>query len=105
MAKLIEVTQVRDVPSHLAVGVGDMLVFSAGGAVVRAGADILEMLGPFRPAAIIGDGTPLSPEGPPNTVMFLARASGAAVIEVISGDLWQKPVRTVLNVVIEPKSA
>jgi len=29
----------------------------------------------------------------------------AAVIEVISGDLWQKPVRTVLNVVIEPKSA
>jgi hypothetical protein len=105
MARLIEITQVRDAPPHLVIGVGDLLQFNAGGAVVRDGADVLEMLGPFRPAVIVGDGTPLSPEGMPNTVMFLARARGSAVIELVSGDLWQNPVRTVLNVVVEAPDA
>src|SRR5262245_64890078 len=102
MARLIEITRVRDVPPHLLIRVGDLLQFNAGGGIVREGADVLQMLGPFHPAVIVADGTPLSPEGMPNTVMFVARAGGSAVIEVVSGDLWQNPVRTVLNVTVEP---
>src|SRR5262245_59361175 len=101
MARLVEIRQARDVPPRLVIGVGDLLLINAGGGVIRAGSDAIEMLGPFRPAAIVGDGTLLSPEGMPGTVMFLARAQGSAVIEVLSGDLWQQPVKTTLNVVVE----
>jgi hypothetical protein len=101
MAKLVEIAPARGVPAHLTVGVGDVLLCNAGGGIIRAGADVLEMLGPFNPATIATDGRLLSPAGPPGKVMFYARAHGSAVIELISGDLWQKPVRTVLNVVVE----
>jgi hypothetical protein len=101
MAKLIEIGQAQDSPAHMVIRAGDVLLFKAGGGLIRVGADVLEMLGPFHPATIVRDGTPLSPEGPPSTVMFVARAPGAAIIEVISGDLWHKPVRTVVNVVVE----
>jgi len=99
---LIEIAEEWRAPPHLVVRVGDVLQFNAVGGVVREGADVLEKLGPFHPAVIVGDGTALSPEGMPSTVMFVARARGSAVIEVISGDLWQSPVRTVLNVTVEP---
>jgi hypothetical protein len=101
MAKLIEVTLARDAPAHVVIGVGDVLLCNASGGIIRAGADVLEKLGPFSRATIGPDGTLLSPEGPPSKVMFHARASGSAVIELISGDPWQKPLRTVVNVLVE----
>jgi hypothetical protein len=101
MAKLIEIDQARDSPANVMIGAGDVLLFKAGGGLIRAGAGVLEMLGPFRPATIMHDGRPLSPEGLPSMVIFVARAPGAAIIEVVSGDLWQKPIRTVVNVVVE----
>jgi len=98
---MIEVARARDLPAHVVIGVGDVFVFKAVGGVVRAGADLLDVLGPFRPAVIGPDGTVMSPEGPPGTVMFLARAPGSATIEVISGDPWRRPERIALDIEIE----
>ena len=101
MARILEVARARDLPAHVLIGAGDVLVFRAVGGLVRAGADLLDVLGPFRPGVMAPDGTVMSPEGPPNTVMFLARAPGSATIEVVSGDPWRGPERITLEIEIE----
>jgi hypothetical protein len=100
MARLIEITRARETPAHLSIRSGDVIMFKAVGAVVCTGADIIEALGPFRPAVIAPDGSLISPEGPPNTVIVLARGPGSATLEVISGEPWRNTERTVLEITV-----
>jgi hypothetical protein len=93
MGRLIEIQDALDCPASLTIAVGDLLQFSASGGHVMSGAS-LEMLGPFLPAVLAGNGEPLAPVGAPNTVLFLARRPGRAVIDVVVGDPWHAP-RTV----------
>lgn len=101
MARLIEVPNVALCRSPLAIRVGDALLFRGLGGHVRSGGDAIEMLGPFVQAIVGEDGGVLTPSGPPNTVVFRARGSGTAAIDVVTGN-FSSPVTTSLQVEIEP---
>jgi hypothetical protein len=62
----------------------------------------IEILGPFLPAVVGDNGQILSPMGAPNAVWFLARRPGRATIDVVTGDPWQAPQTTTLDITIEP---
>ena len=78
-----------------------MLLFCATGGHVRSGTDVVEMLGPFLPAVLGGNGLILSPEGAPNTVLFRGRRPGRATIDVVTGDPWHAPETRILNITVE----
>jgi len=101
MARLIEVQDARVSPSPLTVHLGDVLLFRATGGLVRSGADIVELLGPFLPALLGDDGNILTPMGPPNAVLFRARRPGQAVIDVVTGDPFNSPQTTALTITVE----
>ena len=101
MGRLIEIQQVQDAPSSLALEVGDVVLFKASGGHVQSGAGVVEMLGAFL-SAILGDnGTILTPMGAPNTVLFRALRPGRATIDVVTGDPWQAPQTTTLGIIVE----
>ena len=54
----------------MAVRTTDVLLFHAVGGHVRAGDDVVEILGPLLPAVIGDDGAVYAPEGLANTVLF-----------------------------------
>ena len=102
MARLIDIQDAATCPSPLAVRNGDVLLFRAAGA--RLGADgeaVVELLGSFVPAVLAGNGEVLSPMGPPDTVLLLARQPGQASIVVITGDPFHSPRETALCIVVE----
>jgi hypothetical protein len=101
MAQLIEVVNVALCHSPLILNAGDALLFHGLGGHVRSGGDLIEMLGPFIQAIASENGGVLASSGPPNTVMFYARRSGPATIEVVTGD-FSSPITTSLQVEIEP---
>jgi hypothetical protein len=101
MARLIEVLNVALCRSPLIIRVGDALLFHGLGGHVRSGGDAIEMLGPFVQATVGENGTVLTPSGPPNTVVFRARRTGTAAIDVVTGN-FSSPVTTSLQVEIEP---
>lgn len=101
MSRLIEVQQARSLPSILAVKVGDVLRFGATGGHVHSGTDVVEILGPFLPSVVGGNGEILSPMGAPNTVLFVARRPGRATIDVVTGDPWHAPETTSLGITVE----
>lgn len=102
MARLIEVQDARALPSRLTLRVGDLLTCGASGGHVRSGAGIVEMLGPFLPGVLTESGEALSPEGAPNTVLFLARRPGQAEIDVVTGDPWRAPRAIPLQITVDP---
>ena len=102
MGRLIEVQHAQACPSSLTINVGDVLAFGATGGHVQSGTNVLELLGPFLPAILGNNGEILSPLGAPNAVWFVARRSGRARIDVVTGDPWQAPQTTILDIIVEP---
>jgi len=101
MARLIEVPNVALCRSPLVIRVGDALLFHGLGGHVRSGGDAIEMLGPFVQAIVGENGEVLTPSGPPNTVVFRARRTGTATIDLVTGN-FSSLVTTSLQVEIEP---
>ena len=100
MPRLIELQHTPELPARLTVSVGDVLRFGASGGRIRSGGDILQMLGPFNPAVLATNGEILSPQGAPNTLLFVALGNGEATIEVVEGDPWHAPRRTIVKVAV-----
>ena len=83
MSRLIEVSP--DVPTpELALQVGDVVKFAGTGGAVRDGESV-ELVGVLTPGVVGVEGSVLAPSGPPSTVLFRARCSGEARLEVQSG--------------------
>jgi hypothetical protein len=101
MGRLIEVQHAQDLPTSLTIRVGDVLVFGATGGHVYSGAEVVEILGPFLPGVLGDNGQILSPMGAPNAVLFLARRTGRATIDVVTGDPWHAPKTTTLDITVE----
>ena len=90
MPRLIEVEPARqDLSSGLAVGPGDLLSFRATGGRVVTG-DAVEHVGAFTRGVVGPGGEVISPPGPPATVLFRVVHSGAADLEVMTGDPWRE---------------
>jgi hypothetical protein len=110
MGRLIEVQDASSEYSRrLTVEVGDVIQFAASGGHVRSGVNVVEMLGPLVGAVLANDGcTPspdiLAPMGPPNTVLFVARLPGRAIIDVVTGDPWHTPRTTVMEIDVRAPS-
>src|ERR1051326_1125866 len=98
MGRLIEVDDPKSCHDRLTIRVGDVLLFRASGGRIRAGADVLELLGPFVPAVVGDDGEIFSPTAPPNTLLFRALRPGQAAIDVITGDPWHRPETTEITI-------
>lgn len=101
MARLIEVQDAHVCPSPLTVSLGDVLLFRATGGRVRSGGDVVELLGPLLSAVLGEDGNILTPIGAPNTVLFRARRSGRARIDVVMGDPFHTPQTATLDITVE----
>jgi len=101
MGRLIEVQDAQDLPPRLTLQVGDALFCRATGGHVPSGADVVEILGPFVPGIMGDHGHILSPMGAPNAVLFLARRAGQATIDVVTGDPWQAPQTTTMDLIVE----
>lgn len=103
MAQLIEVDDVNALPSPLTIRIGDVLVVRASGGNIVTGEASIERLGPFITGLPIGDSNELlSPMGSPHTVMFLARGSGPATIEIATGDPFFNPQFIRVEIQVEP---
>ena len=103
MGRLIDARGEQHLPSALTIRVGDLLTLGASGGHVRSGAGVLELLGPFVPGVIATNGQVLSPIAAPNAVLFLARGPGVASIDVVTGDPWHGPKRTIaMDITVEP---
>jgi hypothetical protein len=102
MGRLIEVQQVQSAPPNLTIRVGDVLAFGATGGHVRSDGDVIEILGPFLPATLADNGQIVSPMGTPSVLWFLARRPGRATVDVVTGDPWQAPQTTPLDITVEP---
>jgi hypothetical protein len=90
MSRLIEVDILNNLPSALAVEVGDVLVFQTGGGHIRSGANVVEILGPFVPSILSNDGKILTPQGPPAAIIIRAFSAGTAIIDLVIGDPFYK---------------
>jgi hypothetical protein len=101
VARLIELPAGPAGTTRLVGRVGDLLAFAASGGDVGAGPPVLERLGPFQPAVVGLDGRVLAPEGPPTSVLFVARAPGRATVEVAAGDPWSGATITTYVVEID----
>ena len=88
-------------PARLGLRVGDVLVVAATGGDVPSNPSALECLGAFRSGVVGGNGAVLSPEGPPDRVLFVGRAPGAAVLRVVTGDPWGARRSTLIEVHLE----
>lgn len=101
MSRLINIEHAPECPSGLTVKVGDVLLFAATGARVRSGLDVVEISGPFIPGVVGDNGQVFSPAASPNAVMIIARRTGRAAIEVITGDPWHATQTTSLAITVE----
>jgi hypothetical protein len=94
MARWIEIRSGDRLPESFTIKVGDLLMFSASGGRLRSDENVLELLGHFIPAVLGDNWQILSPVATPNSVFFIARASGVAVIEIVKGDPWHASTTT-----------
>jgi hypothetical protein len=102
MPRLIDVLSLQSLPSTVSLWAGDLLLVRATGGAVIAGGTAVETLGAFNAAALAPDGSVLAAMGGPDAVLFLARASGRAQIEVVRGDPWHGPRQvTIFDVTVE----
>ncbi|RYE42327.1 MAG: hypothetical protein EOP24_33195 [Hyphomicrobiales bacterium] len=88
-------------PHPLVVQVGDILRFSASGALLEDGSCI-EILGPLVEAVVGTGGQILRPVGSPNVVLVHARSAGRATVGIVTGDPWASPTTTTVAIVVEP---
>ncbi len=90
-------------PSLLTIHIGDVLVVRASGGSIVTGEARIERLGPFMTGLPIGNSNEmLAPMGSPNTIMFLARSTGPATIEVATGDPYFNPQFTRVEIQVDP---
>lgn len=106
MGRLIEVQDVGGLPAELTLRVGGALWFAATGGRVHSGdgatsTDAIERLGPFLQGVMGPAGQVLSPAGPPNAVLFLARRPGRARIGIMTGDPWHSSRTATVDVTVE----
>ncbi len=108
MGRLIEIQDVESLPPQLTLKVGDVLWFAASGGRVRGGSDhragaaaVVQLVGTFVQSVLGAAGQIVSPAGPPNAVLFLASHAGRAIIDIVSGDPWNSPRTTTLEVTVE----
>ena len=101
MSRLIDIQpDQQDLPAELVVEVGDVLRFAATGGHVRTGTGI-KLVGILSHGVLGTNGRVLSPMGAPGIVLFIAKAPGSAVIDIVTGDPWTSPSTLVLNVLVE----
>ena len=98
MPRLIEVQQDQLDSAVQDMKVGDVLLFRASGGRVRAGEEVVELLGVFMTAVIGTSGEILEPLGPPNAVLFRALNSGEAKISITAGDPFYDPKTAELRI-------
>jgi hypothetical protein len=101
MSRLISVERASECPSSLTVKAGDVLLFAATGARVRSGSDVVAIWGPFVPGVVGDNGQVFSPAASPNAVIVMARRTGRAAVEVITGDPWHATQSTSLDIIVQ----
>jgi hypothetical protein len=101
MARLIEIQRWQDIPGHLTVKRGDVLLFRATGGYVKSGTETVATLGHFVSGVLANNGELLFPAGTPDTVLFQARERGRATIGVVTGDPFREPRTTTLDITVE----
>ncbi|HEV8072389.1 MAG TPA: hypothetical protein VGP76_32020 [Planctomycetaceae bacterium] len=99
MARLIELTHVKNSHGPVSIRVGDVLLISASGGLVQSGSSI-ELGGPYIPATAVGSEV-LTAMGGPHTMLAWARQHGPATLEIVTGDPWQETEVTVLHISVE----
>lgn len=101
LCRLIDLTRLARVrPVPVVVTVGDVLSFAASGGMIAEGKAV-EVLGILTESVLGVDGRIITPQGPPNVVLFRAREAGQATIDVILGDPWYSPTRLTVHVTVE----
>jgi hypothetical protein len=101
MERMIEVPDAQKCPSTLTVHVGDLLWFHATGGRVKAGGNVVKMLGPYLRAIQGEHGEILMPMGTSNIIFFRAHQLGKAIIEVVTGKPWNTPKTITLSIYVE----
>ena len=101
MARLVEIQSADEAPREVRLEVGDLLQVAASGGLVRAGGDVVSLLGAFLPAVCSPAGEVVAPSGPPSLVVFAARGLGTADVDVMTGDPWSASRRTSIRIVVE----
>jgi hypothetical protein len=101
MGRLIDIGNIAALPDALTLQTGDALMFAASGGYVRTGSEVMEMIGPFLVGVLGPTGEVLSPAGPPNSILFVARQRGEASIAVVTGDPFYAPTTTTLAVHVD----
>ena len=99
MARLVEIQRAEEAPAEVRLQVGDVLSVGGSGALVRDG-EAMTLLGAFLPAFCAPAGDVVAPAGPPSIVLFSARAAGSATLEIMSGDPFSSPTRTLVRVIV-----
>ena len=99
MAQLIETD--TTLPSQIHIAKDDVLLIRAAGGQIVSGNDVVEVLGPLTTAILQPSGFSLSPEGPPNVVLFVAKDYGTAVANVVFGDPFFSPQPTEFEIIVE----
>lgn len=100
MARLVEIQRADQAPVEVRLQVGDVLSIGGTGARVTNGENAIALLGAFSPASSTREGEVIAPMGPPSIVLFSARAAGAATLEIMSGDPFSSPARTIVRVIV-----
>lgn len=91
MARLIEIRSLEATPVEIAVAPGDLLLFYATGAVIRAGHEYVRVLGPFVPGTVLASGEIIAPAGAPGSLAILAERRGRADVSLVAGDPRHAP--------------
>lgn len=98
MGRLVDVPP--DPPEEITVQVGDFLRFSGSGGI-RTRGDSVEVIGVLNDAVVGLDGTVITPEGPPTSVLLHATGTGRTDIEIITNVApFAEPTRTLVRVTV-----
>ena len=102
MPRLVEIDPSRrKIPGRIVIVSGDIVLLRATGGHVRSGEHAVHFLGAFLTALLKGKRPGYCAVGAPNRVVFVARAAGAAVIDVVTGDPWGESKVTILNISVQ----
>jgi len=101
MPRFIEIQDPEVYSASEHISVGDVLFFHASGARVRSGVDVIDMLGTFVAAVVGTEGQILTPQGPPNVVLFRALHPGKVSIDLVTGDPFDRRKTTSLRINID----
>jgi hypothetical protein len=101
MTRLVEIDDAAACTPALSVKVGDLLVFAASGGRADTSSKAVHLLGVYVRAVVGTNGIVVTPIGPPNTVVFLAKHRGQATIDVIGGEPFGTAIVTELTVIVE----